>query len=470
MKKEDLRKLLSLESSIDITKVEIKKEGGKDNKFVYVKSNKKKARCPKCGNFSNKIHDYLKPIKITYLKNSGENTYLIASKRRFKCKVCKKTFTEDLGLNGGRCSISYKTKQMILKECLDRNKTLEDIAKDCNVSVNVVRQTFLEAMKNYPEYVDTLPEVISFDETSTYTCAGTYSFVLNDPIHRITLDILSSRKKDFLISYFSKVKNRKSVKVVICDLYQPYYEVVKICFPNAIFVADPFHYTRYVLKGLDDVRIRLQNEYEENKKSYEYRMLKNRVNSKLILKSFDYTKGELKKKKEQEERYKQGRTKKKTFDKFNDYWYGVMKIKRNNAFIEVFRIDRLQEILNIDDDLSKAYNLKEEFLRITTYVKYKDAKSELKKWIKACEESEIPEMIEASKTIRNWLKEIVYSFKDERYSNGFTEANNNTITKIVGIAYGYKNFQFFRLRTLAILHKGYFGGSRKNTLKGKNKI
>ncbi|MBR3897827.1 MAG: transposase [Bacilli bacterium] len=63
-----------------------------------------------------------------------------------------------------------------------------------------------------------------------------------------------------------------------------------------------------------------------------------------------------------------------------------MKIKRNNAFTEVFRIDRLQEILNIDDELSKAYNLKEEFLRITTYVKYKDAKSELKKWIKSCEE------------------------------------------------------------------------------------
>ena len=121
-------------------------------------------------------------------------------------------------------------------------------------------------MKNYPEYVDTLPEVISFDETSTYTNAGTYSFILNDPIHRITLDILSSRKKDFLISYFTKVKNRKSVKVVICDLYQPYYEVVKICFPNAIFVADPFHYTRYVLEGLDNVRIRLEKEYEENKK------------------------------------------------------------------------------------------------------------------------------------------------------------------------------------------------------------
>ena len=129
---------------------------------------------------------------------------------------------------------------MILKECLDRNETLEDIARDCNVSTDTVRRIFLEAMKNYPEYVDTLPEVISFDETSTYTCAGTYSFILNDPIHRITLDILSSRKKDFLISYFSKVKNRKSVKVVICDLKGHITRSSKFVFQTQFLLPTPF--------------------------------------------------------------------------------------------------------------------------------------------------------------------------------------------------------------------------------------
>ena len=48
------------------------------------------------------------------------------------------------------------------------------------------------------------------------------------------------------------------------------------------------------------------------------------------------------------------------------------------------------------------------------------------------------------------------------------EANNNTIDKIISTAYGYKNFKFFRLRTLAILHKSYSEGSRKNIEKGKN--
>lgn len=144
-----------------------------------------------------------------------------------------------------------------------------------------------------------------------------------------------------------------------------------------------------------------------------------------------------------------------------------MKIKKNDKYVEIYRIDRLQDILNIHDDLSNAYNLNEEFLRITTHVKYKDAKKELKKWIQLCYDSKIEEMISSANTINNWIDEIVNSFKDERYSNGFTEANNNTIDKIVDRTYGYKNFKFFRLRALAILHKGYSGESRKNIENGK---
>ena len=78
-------------------------------------------------------------------------------------------------------------------------------------------------------------------------------------------------------------------------------------------------------------------------------------------------------------------------------------------------------------------------------------------------------MIEVAKTINNWLDAVVNSFKDERYSNGFTEANNNTIDKIIDRAYGYKNFEFFRLRTLAILHKSYSKDVRKNLENDENK-
>ena len=202
MRKDELRKILKLKESLNIIKIE-----DEDNKLlVSIRSNKKKVRCPYCNEFSSKIHDYLKPTRVDYLSIYEKPVYLIVYKRRFECSKCKKSFTEDLGLTNKKCNVSQLTKQSILKDCMDRNKTIKQIAYDNNVSD-------LEAVKKYPDTITNLDEVISFDEVSTYTSEGVYSFLLNDPIHRYTLDILKSRKKDFLIEYFLKVNNRKSVKL-----------------------------------------------------------------------------------------------------------------------------------------------------------------------------------------------------------------------------------------------------------------
>ena len=101
-----------------------------------------------------------------------------------------------------------------------------------------------------------------------------------------------------------KVSNRKSVKYVICDLCRPYYEVVKTCFSNATFVADLFHYTRYIEDGLDKIRMKLVHKYEENKNSKEYRLIKSKTSKRLLLKSFNETRNELLVKKEKEKKYK----------------------------------------------------------------------------------------------------------------------------------------------------------------------
>ena len=132
-------------------------------------------------------------------------------------------------------------------------------------------------------------------------------------------------------------------------------------------------------------------------------------------------------------------------------------------------MERLHQMLQLSDELLKAYNLKEDFLRIINNVKTDDIKRELKNWIKKSKESNIPEMISVAGTIDNWFEEVVNSLKNDKYNNGFTEANNNVIDKIISVSYGYKNFEFFRLRTLTILQKGYSGESRKNIENGKLK-
>ena len=65
-------------------------------------------------------------------------------------------------------------------------------------------------------------------------------------------------------------------------MYELYLLVQQIMFPKAKYIVDVFHYTRYVMKALDKIRIRLQNEYGEGSK--EYKILKNKKNVSLIRK------------------------------------------------------------------------------------------------------------------------------------------------------------------------------------------
>lgn len=53
-------------------------------------------------------------------------------------------------------------------------------------------------------------------------------------------------------------------------------------------------------------------------------------------------------------------------------------------------------------------------------------------------------------TLRNWWEEILNYFV-ERITNGFVEALNGVLRAMLRIAFGYRNFQNFRLRAFAEL-------------------
>lgn len=96
--------------------------------------------------------------------------------------------------------------------------------------------------------------------------------------------------------------------------------------------------------------------------------------------------------------------------------------------------------------------MKELFLDIVNHAELNDAERQLRTFIDLCYKSEIEEFIEIANTINNWLPYIVNSFIDKRFSNGFTEGLNNKIKVIKRVGFGYKNFNFFRLRLIYILN------------------
>ena len=419
--------------------MEIRKERGIIE--VELKNKKDKVRCPVCNKFTGSIHSKLKPIKSKYLDSCGEKVNLIIHKRRFHCYNCNKIFTEEMNLNTKNGSISNKTKIQIRKDLLDYNMTIDKIATRNHVSKYIVRKELDDATEIIPDFQKNLPKVISFDEFKADTKEGKYAFILNDPIHKKVLDVLPSRKKERLIQYFTHTENRRSVEYIISDMYEPYLLVQKAMFPHAKYIVDKFHYIRYVMKALDDIRIRLQRNYGE--KSKEYKLLKNKKNVALLRK---YS---------------------------NDIsWWVEVERYRNGHIVKVLPGEIIQELLSLNDELRRGYQLKELFLDIINHAPLDDAKRQLKCFIELCRESKIEEMIEASNTIENWLEYIVNSFIDERYTNGFTEGINNKIKVIKRNAFGYKNFEFFRKRILYIFNNKISGGSkngRKNNKKNQSK-
>lgn len=401
---------------------------------VTVENRHKKVRCPKCNKFTSSVHSKNKPIRSKYLKSCEQRTVLIINKKRYHCYNCGNIFTENLGINTEKGNISKLLLIKIRKDLLKYNESFKSIAKECNVSSQTVINELKKINDMIPKQVVNLPMVISFDEFKADTKEGKYAFVLNDPIHKNVLDILPSRKKEYLINYFQHCKNRYSVQFVISDMYEPYLLVTKIMFPKAQYVVDRFHYITYIMDALDNIRIRLQKSYDF--KSKEYKILKNKKNVSLI------------------RRYS------------NDIdWWVLVKRYRNGHLVDVLPSELLENILSISPDLKVGYRLKEEFLDIVNHATYETVDEQLTKWISKCITSEIAEFIEAAGTISRWQKYIVNSFIDSRYSNGFTEGINNKIKVIKRNAFGYKNFKLLRARILYIFNQKLISKEKENNLK-----
>ena len=329
----EVKELLGLKrNKVKVIKVEEQIEQGEKIKVISLVGTVNKVKCPICLKYTSSIHDKLKPMTIKYNKIVDKKCYLILHKRRFICHRCNKRIVEDLGINLTNRSISNSLEIKVRKDLLKPNFNIKQIAKDNGISEDKVRCILLDVMHDYPSHIKTLPQVISIDEFAAHTSYGKYALIINDPVKKRTLDILPSRKKNYLMSYFTKVENRENVKYVISDMYETYLIVTKVMFKNAKYIVDRFHFGRYIMDALVKIRKRLQEEYGYNSK--EYKLLKNKKNISLF-----------------RNRY------------VDINWYVYVKRYEKGRYVYKLPKNILNEILSINDKLSRGYDLKELFFR-----------------------------------------------------------------------------------------------------------
>lgn len=356
---------------------------------VHLELPRSKQRCPACEALTDRIHDY----RMQIIKDvpMSRNTFLHLRKRRYRCSCGKRFFEQNPFLPR-----YYRVTSRMVAAIIQAFRETVSAAK-IGAQFNVSGVTAMRYFKCVSFRPTVLPEVLSIDEFKGNSGGQKYNSILADPQQRKLIDILPNRFENSLIQYFSKFSSRTQVKYFVCDMNPHFREVSRVCFPNAIVVADRYHVIRQAYWAMERVR-----KNEQNRLSARFR------------KYFKKSRGLLMK--------------------------PIEKLTNEEA-------DQLALMFEIAPRLADAYRLKNEFLRVIRSNSSKEGKPLLLDWLHAVEVMDLPEFSDCTKAYRNWFYEILNSL-DAPWSNGYIEGCNNKTKVLKRVSYGMRNFSNFRKRIL----------------------
>lgn len=173
----------------------------------------------------------------------GFQLKLIVSQRKWRCTnpQCNLYFNDQFNFVSKYKQSSNITPYMILNEIKNINISTRDIANKYHISDTSVHYIFLQYLdiKRLP-----LPEILSVDEVYlNIDYKHKYALVLMDFQSGDIVDILPNRWETTTNHYFLSipVEERRRVKYLVCDMYNPYINYTKRYFPNSIAIIDSFH-------------------------------------------------------------------------------------------------------------------------------------------------------------------------------------------------------------------------------------
>lgn len=407
--------------------------------FIYASFRKipDNTACPKCGSNNYHVHAYT-TRKIKHSLIASKQSIIILKQPRLLCQeeICKTTFNAYTPIVKESRRLSNELLNDIDLE-LKTKRSFKDISEDYNISEKVVTYEFRQNLHNYR---GTLSEVICIDEFKANTKFGLYAFVIGDPRSGRIIDVLPSRKQDYLIYYFQTISKdeKNKVKYIVSDLFEPFRTVIQAEFPNAIHIADRFHWIRLCTEAFNKQRIRIMNfnlhkannvdtpkSLVSNYKQYA-ELLKNNYKLLLINKTN------------------------------NPSWFTNQIVKKDKDKITTIQ-NIIESCINNDSNLEEGYSLLQELYRIAYYSNEETATNNLNKWIDKVLSSNyiIPELQKAALTYKSWINEICNSFvldsqTHQRLASGFIEGKNNYIKVVKRISFGFKDFDLFRDRILSL--------------------
>ena len=350
--------------------------------------------CPQCGQECLEAPKDNRVQVVEDLSAFGRRCYIRLWKFRIECE-CGYRGTESIEWLTRYERVTVRYQKWIYAFC--KRMTGIDVARIFGISKHTVYRLDKEGIEQeLSEQKPVKPKRISIDEISRKK-GHHYATIISAPAERKVLEVAKGLKMVDLVPFFEQKGATwcRRIESVTMDAWLAYRKAIKKYCTNAVICFDHFHLAQYFSKAIDKLRV---NEVKKADKDEKELFLGTR-------------------------------------------W---LLLKRPEKLTEDQK-GKLDRLLEVNKNLFKAYILRDEFRQVFAGPSSHSRLIRLTYWVQKAKKARISQITGFVELIEKWEPFIKNSLR-EGCSNSFAEGINTKVRVIQRMAYGYKDFEYLRLK------------------------
>lgn len=341
--------------------------------------------CPHCHSYTTEVNQD-RPVLVRDLPSFGNVIYLRVPRRQFYCNECQRYETERLGWIDWQRRHTQRYEANIFERI--KGSSIEKIARSEGLSFDEIEGIFKHVSRPSVKKKWEAGNRLSIDEIAMRKGHKNFKTVVSDIDRGKLIEVIDGHTQEVIIEKLMEQPPdvRDAVKEVSIDMWGGFDKVIAQVFPNAQVVTDRFHVMKPLIKELNTIAHQVG------------------------------IRG----------------------------WKNKAILLGNQQQLTPQQLEKLNQLLSQSSRLAIAYKYKEEFRQIyETSQTVEEGHERFTNWLKAAAQV----YGQVLQTIQNHLDSICNYFVS-RASSGVMEGINNKIKQIKRQAYGFTNFDNFRLRLL----------------------
>lgn len=354
--------------------------------------------CPECGSAKLRCKDRIER-RVRHASIGTENTWLHLTVRKYRCEQCGRYFRARVpGLLPYR-----RSTEMFRREIFAHHRdgiSQQRLRQTRKIGSATVERWFHDHLELKEKMFSNrmCPTVLGIDE-HFFTKKQGYATTFCDLRRHRIFEVAKGRSEKSLHRALMHMKGRERVQVVCIDLSSGYRSLIQKYFPNALIVSDRFHVVRTVIRHFLDTWKLLDPTGRKNR--------------------------------------------------------GLLSLmRRNSCKLSPEQEGRLEQYFKQNPAVRMIYEAKEELCALLN-IKHQTAKacrplvSRLLYWIDELRNCPFEPLRTLGSTLNLWREEIARMWRFTR-NNGITEGFHTKMELIQRRAYGFRNFDNYRLRVIVM--------------------